>query len=516
MLFIDVSSTVIIMGELQEKRAVLAEIFNEYDREGVGELSADKMQLMHGDIRIGGISMPQVEASLKYVCATDTVMLEELYDLLQEMDRRYFLVQNFRWEFSLLDKDKKDVITEEQARWFVEAVHGKFFSKRNWDAFVQNRPMPGTGLSFAEIEVMLCDIPSAYDMHAEEEAERIEREGKYINRNCWNMLLPKKKERLQREKDERRKKDWRIKRKKKKRGGCSYKKKEERLARLKREEEERRIEEENNQDAELQAMEALKHEKEAEEQLKNARDKEEEARLKRKYIESKHKRIRTRLKVAIKARDRFELEYSIEEFKTEKLEDSDMDLAKAQRLLKELSAREGLVRAMSKREIEELENAIATVKKHGMEVTLADELIQANHLLNRLHRLERIKHEILELKQSTVAEIRSYQKPPPVVHTIMTATFLLLGYKEKETKEWKSVQAMVGRTGKESLKRMCLGLNAAAVEVPRAKRVKELLKNFELDEIRDVSAGAATFYVWSTAIIEEVIDRAETPLPSMR
>lgn len=59
----------------------------------------------------------QVEASLKYVCATDTVMLEELYDLLQEMDRRYFLVQNFRWEFSLLDKDKKDVITEEQARW---------------------------------------------------------------------------------------------------------------------------------------------------------------------------------------------------------------------------------------------------------------------------------------------------------------------------------------------------------------------------------------------------------------
>lgn len=55
---------------------------------------------------------------------------------------------------------------------------------------------------------------------------------------------------------------------------------------------------------------------------------------------------------------------------------------------------------------------------------------------------------------------------------------------------------MVGRTGKENLKRMCLGLNALTVEVQRAKRVRELLKNFELDEIRDVSAGAATFYVW--------------------
>lgn len=44
------------------------------------------------------------------------------------------------------------------------------------------------------------------------------------------------------------------------------------------------------------------------------------------------------------------------------------------------------------------------------------------------------RSEILELKQSTVAEIRSYQNPPPVVHTVMTATFLILGHKEKETK----------------------------------------------------------------------------------
>ena len=55
-------------------------------------------------------------------------------------------------------------------------------------------------------------------------------------------------------------------------------------------------------------------------------------------------------------------------------------------------------------------------------------------MLLQLRRLERIRAEILELKQSTVAEIRSYQKPPPIVHTVMTATFLLLGHPEKETK----------------------------------------------------------------------------------
>ena len=52
----------------------------------------------------------------------------------------------------------------------------------------------------------------------------------------------------------------------------------------------------------------------------------------------------------------------------------------------------------------------------------------------QLRRLERIRAEILELKQSTVAEIRSYQKPPAIVHTVMTGTFLLLGNSERETK----------------------------------------------------------------------------------
>ena len=52
----------------------------------------------------------------------------------------------------------------------------------------------------------------------------------------------------------------------------------------------------------------------------------------------------------------------------------------------------------------------------------------------QLRRLERIRAEILELKQSTVAEIRSYQKPPLVVHQVMTGTFVLLGHKAKEMK----------------------------------------------------------------------------------
>ena len=94
----------------------------------------------------------------------------------------------------------------------------------------------------------------------------------------------------------------------------------------------------------------------------------------------------------------------------------------------------GLNKAMSKREISDLERAMTFVRKNGFETALSREMLAAQHLLNRLRRLERIRHEILELKQATVAEIRSYQSPPPIVHTVMTATFLLLGHKERETK----------------------------------------------------------------------------------
>ena len=56
--------------------------------------------------------------------------------------------------------------------------------------------------------------------------------------------------------------------------------------------------------------------------------------------ELKHKRIRYRLKVAIKAKDKYKLEYTITEFKDEKVEDKDMELERAERLLKELVTRD--------------------------------------------------------------------------------------------------------------------------------------------------------------------------------
>ena len=90
--------------------------------------------------------------------------------------------------------------------------------------------------------------------------------------------------------------------------------------------------------------------------------------------------------------------------------------------------------AITQRQLVLLENAMAFVRKHGFEKQLMAEMMEAETILLQLKRLERIRSEILELKQSTVAEIRSYQNPPVVVHTVMSGTFILLGHKHREMK----------------------------------------------------------------------------------
>ena len=64
-------------------------------------------------------------------------------------------------------------------RWFVKSVHGEFFSKSKFEKFLRMRAAPGSGVTFAEIEVMLCNIPSKGDLRLEEEEEKKEREGRF-------------------------------------------------------------------------------------------------------------------------------------------------------------------------------------------------------------------------------------------------------------------------------------------------------------------------------------------------
>lgn len=74
-------------------------------------------------------------------------------------------------------------------------------------------------------------------------------------------------------------------------------------------------------------------------------------------------------------------------------------------------------------------------------------------------------------------------------------------------KEWKFIQALLGRSGKEGLKRMCTTLDATKMDLNLATVAdKKYLSKHDLGSITDVSAGAATFFVWvSMAIFSNVL-----------
>lgn len=45
----------------------------------------------------------------------------------------------------------------------------------------------------------------------------------------------------------------------------------------------------------------------------------------------------------------------------------------------------------------------------------------------QLRRLRLYMHKVLALNKATISEIHSYQRPRPLVHTVMKATFRILG-----------------------------------------------------------------------------------------
>lgn len=212
----------------------------------------------------------------------------------------------------------------------------------------------------------------------------------------------------------------------------------------------------------------------------------------------------------METQDRKVLPTAVKNFKDAGLSDDDGDLLEAERLLKMFRCSDQLKDGMSKRLIQSLEDGLSNARNNKFDRKELRNLVQqAEELLLRLKRLEKLRHEVLELKSSTIAEIRSYQKPPQVVHDVMMATYLILGTPFKETKKWSNVQILLTKTGRESLKRRISQLQVTDVDNATAKKALNQMGDIDLEMIRDVSAGAATFYVWVDGMVTEILTNTD-------
>ena len=94
--------------------------------------------------------------------------------------------------------------------------------------------------------------------------------------------------------------------------------------------------------------------------------------------------------------------------------------------------------AMAARNLKELEKMVQEVADTKVEKKMGLQLAMAKRIIDQLHRIQELRHDILSLDQTTVAELKSYANPPRQVHMVMMGTLVLLGEPETSLK--------VGRT----------------------------------------------------------------------
>lgn len=90
--------------------------------------------------------------------------------------------------------------------------------------------------------------------------------------------------------------------------------------------------------------------------------------------------------------------------------------------------------ASQKRDLPSLDRAIKRAKEMNSDHLLDLQIAMASRLQEHLQKIEKLRHAVLNMQQTTVSELRNYSNPPDGVHQTLMATFLLLGHSMKNLK----------------------------------------------------------------------------------
>ena len=370
------------------------------------------------------------------------------------MDRRYVLVQDLQWEFCMLAVEGGGgLVSERQAEFLMRAAHNEAFSSKRWNRWLRKRgPQIGSGISFEEIEVELCNLyGDGLSIEEEEEEEELPEE-KVIptlsrarklaavmrperqKENETITIRPKKsveeapptkklsrvEKKVSINKEEAKRKDSK-KREEELTGIPPVTKPQLEVSAAPSKLQEKDKDKDKPKPPEVPAPSKPKEKDEPkppevvpvplkpkEEPQPAAPSKPEEkgkgkgksakeagdAEAKR----AKAKKINAQLDHALTSKKIDDLEPAVKEAEENKKSlGKDLDVNKleeAKALLKKLVAAKNLDDAVARRKIEELQKAMSDVKSAGLEEKLAKEMAEANQLLTRLKKLEQFRKEV--------------------------------------------------------------------------------------------------------------------------
>ncbi|XP_069114562.1 uncharacterized protein [Argopecten irradians] len=226
--------------------------------------------------------------------------------------------------------------------------------------------------------------------------------------------------------------------------------------------------------------------------------------------------LRERIRNAIYEENEKELEQAIEEMKSLGLPTMKNDIEVAEKELEFFKCRREIIDATNEKDMNVIREALKNVREKQLETRLEREVMNAKGMLERIRNINKLLHAVLTLDQKTIGEIRCYNSPPPAVHRVMMATLLLLGHWEEETEDWKNIQIALGKMGKDAIKRRIQELVVDNIPLDVALGARDLIRDFSLDQVRMVSAGGATFYVWVKGLTEELERRNAEVIATVR
>ena len=212
--------------------------------------------------------------------------------------------------------------------------------------------------------------------------------------------------------------------------------------------------------------------------------------------------VRNKMKATLVLKDQTKIQESMDEFKAKNVPDTGGEFSAGAELLVLFNLRDNLLKALEMNQIEPIQDAMNAIYSHNFEDELQIELIEAKYRIKKLRRLMSMRHEIMELNQSALAEVKSYNDPSPVVKDVLYATFRLLGEKKKVLKEWTSLCGLLGKLGKENIRKRIVNFSPNDINEEVVNEVREVLDQFELEDVRAVSVAAGAFIVWARGVVD--------------
>ena len=212
--------------------------------------------------------------------------------------------------------------------------------------------------------------------------------------------------------------------------------------------------------------------------------------------------VRNKMKVAVILQDQTKIQESMEEFKAKNVPDTGGEFSSGAEALVLFSLRDNLSKALESNKIESIQDTMNAIHSHNYKDALQTELIEAKFRIKKLRRLMSLRHQIMELNQNALAEVKSYNDPSSVVKDVFYATFRLLGENKKSLKDWTSVCGLLGKLGKENVRRRIVNFSPDQITDNVVFEIRQLLDQYEMADVRAVSVAAGAFFVWARGVVD--------------